>query len=86
MSGIDWDFVQAHAKIKAAKYAERYNGASYQAAYNAYFDGYLENAAERESLRVINARLEGVTVNQWGVWPTKEKSERENVGVLDDLI
>lgn len=58
MSGINWDVVAEQAKRKAEEYAKRYEGNSFVAAYNGFFQGYMENAGEREGLRVINARLE----------------------------
>lgn len=59
---INWDIVHELGKKEAEAYA---NARGYEAGsvhwtnqYNAFFHGYLKNAGERESLRVINERLE----------------------------
>lgn len=52
---INWDYVAHVAKEKAARFAKLHPNQTIEAAYNA---GYMEDAAERESLRAINARLE----------------------------
>lgn len=56
---IDWDMVQEVAKHKADAYAKKWDNdqVKYTIAFNAYHAGYMENAAERESLRVIASRI-----------------------------
>lgn len=62
MSKIDWDIVQMLAAKLSETYATKINdnenSQQHCAAYNGYFAGYMECAAERESLRVINERLQ----------------------------
>jgi len=53
MSGINWDIVNASAAMKSQDYEKLMPNSTVA---NAYFQGYIENAAERESLRVINER------------------------------
>ena len=55
MSGINWDVVNMHATVKSQEYAKAHPNHTVE---NAYFQGYIQNAAERESLRVINERQE----------------------------
>ncbi len=59
-----WEITEAAAKIKATEYSKRAlelkagTVSTVEALrFSAYFAGYMENAAERESLRVINERL-----------------------------
>lgn len=60
--GIEWAIAEVQAKSKARHYANArgYDEGSvhWTNQYNAFLAGYLENAGERESLRVINARLQ----------------------------
>lgn len=56
---INWDIVHELAKKEAELYSSKYQDAAVKAAaFNGYFDGYIKNAAERESLRLINERLQ----------------------------
>lgn len=56
--GICWGMVHQQARTKAQEYANRHEDPAMQTvAFNSYFAGYVENAAERESLRVMNKRL-----------------------------
>ena len=55
MSGINWDVVNMHATVKSQEYAKAHPNHTVE---NAYFQGCIQNAAERESLRVINERQE----------------------------
>ncbi len=52
--GINWDIVNEQAKRKAQEYATSHPNHTIE---NAYFQGYIQVAAELESLRIINARL-----------------------------
>ena len=52
---INWDITQAAAITKGEAFASSHTHSTIA---NAFIQGYLENAAERESLRIINARLE----------------------------
>ena len=52
---INWGFIQEVAKSKAETYAKAYPT---RTLIDAYFAGYMLNAAERESLRVIVEELQ----------------------------
>ena len=56
MSSIDWEFVQKMAAHKAKQYAIPKTLRNFDDLYNGYYDGYMESAGERESLRAINER------------------------------
>jgi hypothetical protein len=63
MSGINWDIVNEITHREADAYALKLVAATsdslmYSPAYNGYFAGKMKDAAERESLRIIVARLE----------------------------
>lgn len=58
MSGINWDYVNVKGKERAAAFAKLHPTQTIEAA---YFAGLMECAAERESLRVINERLQKET-------------------------
>lgn len=60
MSGINWDIVQQLGMAKSDKFQADHPNFTVAAAYMA---GYMECAAERESLRQINARLEKERLN-----------------------
>lgn len=51
--GINWDIVNANAQVKAAEFAARSPNRTVE---DSYFQGYIQNAAELESLRIISAR------------------------------
>jgi hypothetical protein len=66
MSGINWDIVTVQCQQKSADFAKAHPNFTVEAA---YYAGYMECAAERESLRVINARLEKERLNTPPVVP-----------------
>lgn len=84
---INWDIVQYHAKKKAKEFADKSSlGRSEREIAmieNAYFQGYMENAAERESLRVINDKLQKQIEN---LTSDKNKTNTETFDDLDGLI
>lgn len=59
---INWEIVQLQAKHKAADYARRKEpdttSANYAKYFNGFYDGYMHDGGERESLRVMNEKLE----------------------------
>jgi hypothetical protein len=92
---IHWDTVLAHAEIAAHSYSDKFKDpVQYSIARNAYFTGYLENASERESLRVINENLrkevEALKAHQNSEGRTHvtledQKRDAANEAAFDDL-
>jgi len=59
-TNINWDIVTEQAKRKSQEFAKTHANQTLEAA---FYAGYMENAAERESLRVIKERLESKPIS-----------------------
>lgn len=89
---MNWDMVKQLVEHKARSYAldggKNMEGSDvYALRYNGFYNGYIENAAERESLRAILRIEEGkIKTNPPPIAPKVSTPIDDSRTKLDDLI